>query len=140
MSQYERQEQAFNMAMASLKRLNDEMIKANFYSSMGVIGFNDWMNTLNNIYREMKPDIEKLEDEAKKRLHSLRDKMMNTSIQYNTYREKTQTQDISFMLQKSIKEFFNALDEFNCELNVLIDSKGYRMPSLSDPRFAVLRR
>jgi len=135
MAYFKREEQPFNMAIASLMRLDGELQKANFFSSQGHSGLINWFNALNCLSRELYPYVlsSKRKDGILKLIKSASEKS-RIFAQYYHSGSNISEQQKNLLLGRKASDFQEVLDNLNRELITLMYEKGIIMPPKEDAR------
>jgi hypothetical protein len=123
---------AFNMAVASLMRLNNLFVMCNAYSVSG--NLLDKKRTLSVVYAEIHP---KLKPDEVKKIEELMPMINKAEKIFG----KINSEDINYhrKISRPYTNFCGLLFQLELLLRDLADKKGLLIPSRNDPNYAIYR-
>jgi hypothetical protein len=130
------QKTAFNIAIASLMRVNNLLIEANYYSRLNQPEI--WRATLNALFREVYPKLEEtqIEGNKKKKIKGFRDIITEVSEAERKYANAQANNEEA--VPRRYNELYKALDEYERALRKAMDKKGMLITNAEDAAHAVL--
>jgi hypothetical protein len=136
------QKTEFNMALASLERLNDELRRSNQMARLGDLPM--WKASLDVIYREIahyikkeKPEIQHNYVETRKKVNNF---LLRNNMQVlNARGFRKQNPEIQIAVQENSNLLYSVLQEWEILLRRVMDKYGLLIPNKESPDEAVLQ-